>query len=154
MHLECFEKENFDLLLMIGEINNIFVMHTNCLTHVFLISVLVRALITIHNFGTLAFELVTSILKKMNESSSSAVLSSQERVNGHQEGYRWPQRHWYVKCGFAGEKFSTSVFSCVVGILMLKYEEPLLKQKLKVNAYVSLFGKQRERRRLYGNERV
>uniref|UniRef100_A0A251UDW6 Uncharacterized protein n=1 Tax=Helianthus annuus TaxID=4232 RepID=A0A251UDW6_HELAN len=57
--------------------------------------VLVRALITIHNFGTLAFELVNK--HKMNESSSSPVLSSQARVNGQQKGYRCPQGHWGPK---------------------------------------------------------
>ncbi|MFS7963527.1 putative post-transcriptional gene silencing PAZ-Argonaute family [Helianthus anomalus] len=56
--------------------------------------ILVRALITIHNFGTLAFELVN---KHMNESSSSPVLSSQARVNGQQKGYRCPQGHWGPK---------------------------------------------------------
>lgn len=39
----------------------------------------------------------------------------------------------YVKCGFAGENFPTSVFPCVVGRPMLRYEETLLEQELKVN---------------------
>ncbi|XVF13881.1 hypothetical protein REPUB_Repub09cG0007300 [Reevesia pubescens] len=37
----------------------------------------------------------------------------------------------YVKCGFAGENFPTSVFPCVVGIPMLRYEESLMEQELK-----------------------
>ncbi|KAI7741923.1 hypothetical protein M8C21_024302 [Ambrosia artemisiifolia] len=37
----------------------------------------------------------------------------------------------YVKCGFAGENFPTSVFPCVVGRPMLRYEETLLEQELK-----------------------
>lgn len=43
----------------------------------------------------------------------------------------------YVKCGFAGENFPTSVFPCVVGRPMLRYEESLMEQDLKVN--VSLY---------------
>ena len=39
----------------------------------------------------------------------------------------------YVKCGFAGENFPTSVFPCVVGRPMLRYEESLMEQDLKVN---------------------
>lgn len=38
----------------------------------------------------------------------------------------------YVKCGFAGENFPTSVFPCVVGRPMLRYEESLTEQALKV----------------------
>ncbi|KAH0656029.1 hypothetical protein KY285_030911 [Solanum tuberosum] len=38
----------------------------------------------------------------------------------------------YVKCGFSGENFPTSVFPCVVGMPMLRYEEPLMEQNLKV----------------------
>lgn len=38
----------------------------------------------------------------------------------------------YVKCGFAGENFPTSVFPCVVGRPMLRYEESLTEQELKV----------------------
>lgn len=38
----------------------------------------------------------------------------------------------YVKCGFAGENFPTSVFPCVVGRPMLRYEESLVEQELKV----------------------
>ncbi|XLR69531.1 hypothetical protein HN51_016629 [Arachis hypogaea] len=37
----------------------------------------------------------------------------------------------YVKCGFAGENFPTSVFPCVVGRPMLRYEESLTEQSLK-----------------------
>ncbi|KAK9061279.1 hypothetical protein SSX86_018459 [Deinandra increscens subsp. villosa] len=37
----------------------------------------------------------------------------------------------YVKCGFAGENFPTSVFPCVVGRPTLRYEETLLEQELK-----------------------
>ncbi|MCD7472884.1 Actin- protein 2 [Datura stramonium] len=37
----------------------------------------------------------------------------------------------YVKCGFAGENFPTSVFPCVVGRPMLRYEESLMEQDLK-----------------------
>ncbi|KAJ0053367.1 hypothetical protein Pint_03036 [Pistacia integerrima] len=37
----------------------------------------------------------------------------------------------YVKCGFAGENFPTSVFPCVVGRPMLRYEESLMEQELK-----------------------
>ncbi|KAF1865337.1 hypothetical protein Lal_00004711 [Lupinus albus] len=37
----------------------------------------------------------------------------------------------YVKCGFAGENFPTSVFPCVVGRPMLRYEESLTEQHLK-----------------------
>ncbi|GAU23203.1 hypothetical protein TSUD_172310 [Trifolium subterraneum] len=37
----------------------------------------------------------------------------------------------YVKCGFAGENFPTSVFPCVVGRPMLRYEESLTEQELK-----------------------
>ncbi|GFP99004.1 actin-related protein 2 [Phtheirospermum japonicum] len=36
----------------------------------------------------------------------------------------------YVKCGFAGENFPTSVFPCVVGRPMLRYEESLMEQEL------------------------
>ena len=39
----------------------------------------------------------------------------------------------YVKCGFAGENFPTSVFPCVVGRPLLRYEESLMEQQLKVN---------------------
>ncbi|KAL6994500.1 Actin-related protein 2 [Sarracenia purpurea var. burkii] len=39
----------------------------------------------------------------------------------------------YVKCGFAGENFPTSVFPCVVGRPMLRYEESLMEQELKVH---------------------
>ncbi|KAK6912947.1 Actin family [Dillenia turbinata] len=37
----------------------------------------------------------------------------------------------YVKCGFAGENFPTSVFPCVVGRPMLRYEESLTEQQIK-----------------------
>ncbi|CAM8891312.1 unnamed protein product [Rhodiola kirilowii] len=37
----------------------------------------------------------------------------------------------YVKCGFAGENFPTSVFPCVVGRPMLRYGESLTEQELK-----------------------
>ncbi|KAE8689412.1 Actin-related protein 2 [Hibiscus syriacus] len=37
----------------------------------------------------------------------------------------------YVKCGFAGENFPTSVFPCVIGRPMLRYEESLMEQELK-----------------------
>ncbi|KAI3407988.1 uncharacterized protein J3R85_020567 [Psidium guajava] len=37
----------------------------------------------------------------------------------------------YVKCGFAGENFPTSVFPCMVGRPMLRYEESLTEQELK-----------------------
>ncbi|KAL0761541.1 hypothetical protein Bca101_077691 [Brassica carinata] len=37
----------------------------------------------------------------------------------------------YVKCGFAGENFPTSVFPCVVGRPLLRYEESLMEQQLK-----------------------
>ncbi|KAH9791859.1 actin-related protein 2 [Citrus sinensis] len=37
----------------------------------------------------------------------------------------------YVKCGFAGENFPNSVFPCVVGRPMLRYEESLMEQELK-----------------------
>ncbi|KAF9605201.1 hypothetical protein IFM89_014314 [Coptis chinensis] len=37
----------------------------------------------------------------------------------------------YVKCGFAGENFPTSVFPCVVGRPLLRYEESLMEQELK-----------------------
>ncbi|XP_075510862.1 actin-related protein 2-like isoform X5 [Primulina tabacum] len=36
----------------------------------------------------------------------------------------------YVKCGFASENFPTSVFPCVVGRPMLRYEESLLEQEI------------------------
>jgi len=38
----------------------------------------------------------------------------------------------YVKCGFSGENFPTSVFPCVVGRPMLRYEESLTEQEVKV----------------------
>lgn len=38
----------------------------------------------------------------------------------------------YVKCGFAGENFPTSVFPCVVGRPLLRYDESLIEQELKV----------------------
>jgi hypothetical protein len=38
----------------------------------------------------------------------------------------------YVKCGFAGENFPTSVFPCVVGRPLLRYEESLQEQELTV----------------------
>lgn len=41
----------------------------------------------------------------------------------------------YVKCGFAGENFPTAVFPCVVGRRMLRYEESLTEQELKVRQY-------------------
>lgn len=41
----------------------------------------------------------------------------------------------YVKCGFAGENFPTSVFPCVVGRPMLRYEESLMEQDLKVGFF-------------------
>ncbi|XP_047257394.1 actin-related protein 2-like isoform X2 [Capsicum annuum] len=37
----------------------------------------------------------------------------------------------YVKCGFVGENFPTSVFPCVVGRPMLRYEESFIEQDLK-----------------------
>ncbi|KAM7279912.1 hypothetical protein ACFE04_007046 [Oxalis oulophora] len=37
----------------------------------------------------------------------------------------------YVKCGFAGENFPASVFPCVVGRPMLRYEESLMEQQVK-----------------------
>ncbi|KAJ0972537.1 hypothetical protein J5N97_020496 [Dioscorea zingiberensis] len=37
----------------------------------------------------------------------------------------------YVKCGFAGENFPSSVFPCVVGRPLLRYEESLMEQELK-----------------------
>nr|GMC55657.1 actin-related protein 2 [Ipomoea batatas] len=37
----------------------------------------------------------------------------------------------YVKCGFANENFPTSVFPCVVGRPMLRYEESLMEQDIK-----------------------
>ncbi|WVZ04735.1 hypothetical protein V8G54_018081 [Vigna mungo] len=37
----------------------------------------------------------------------------------------------YVKCGFSGENFPTSVFPCVVGRPMLRYEESLTEQEVK-----------------------
>nr|GMC69202.1 actin-related protein 2 [Ipomoea batatas] len=37
----------------------------------------------------------------------------------------------YVKCGFANENFPTSVFPCVVGRPMLRYEESLMEQYIK-----------------------
>ncbi|CAN1147655.1 Actin-related protein 2 [Linum perenne] len=36
----------------------------------------------------------------------------------------------YVKCGFAGENFPTSVFPCVVGRPMLRFEESLMEHQL------------------------
>ncbi|KAG7033376.1 Actin-related protein 2 [Cucurbita argyrosperma subsp. argyrosperma] len=39
----------------------------------------------------------------------------------------------YVKCGFAGENFPTSVFPCVVGRPLLRYEESLIEQELKID---------------------
>ncbi|KAM0954695.1 hypothetical protein TB2_022827 [Malus domestica] len=36
----------------------------------------------------------------------------------------------YVKCGFAGENFPTSVFPCVVGRPLLRYEESLMEQEI------------------------
>ncbi|KAH0743679.1 hypothetical protein KY290_031672 [Solanum tuberosum] len=39
----------------------------------------------------------------------------------------------YVKCGFSGENFPTSVFPCVVGMPMLRYEESLMEQNLKID---------------------
>jgi actin-related protein 2 len=44
----------------------------------------------------------------------------------------------YVKCGFAGENFPTSVFPCVVGRPLLRYEESLMEQQVKVCRYVTL----------------
>lgn len=38
----------------------------------------------------------------------------------------------YVKCGFAGENFPSSVFPCVVGRPLLRYEESLTEQEVKV----------------------
>lgn len=38
----------------------------------------------------------------------------------------------YVKCGFAGDNFPTAVFPCMVGRPMLRYEEDLGEQELKV----------------------
>ncbi|KAI8032196.1 Actin-related protein 2 [Camellia lanceoleosa] len=37
----------------------------------------------------------------------------------------------YVKCGLPGENFPTSVFPCMVGRPMLRYEESLMEQELK-----------------------
>lgn len=43
----------------------------------------------------------------------------------------------YVKCGFAGENFPTSVFPCVVGRPMLRYEESLMEHQLKVKKHLN-----------------
>ncbi|KAJ0972542.1 hypothetical protein J5N97_020501 [Dioscorea zingiberensis] len=51
----------------------------------------------------------------------------------------------YVKCGFAGENFPSSVFPCVVGRPLLRYEESLMEQELKdtmVGAACSEFSNQ------------
>lgn len=40
-----------------------------------------------------------------------------------------------MKCGFAGENFPTSVFPCVVGRPLLRYEESLMEQEIKVNTF-------------------
>lgn len=45
----------------------------------------------------------------------------------------------YVKCGFAGENFPTSVFPCVVGRPMLRYEESLMEEQLKVKTFCWTF---------------
>ncbi|TQD90043.1 hypothetical protein C1H46_024358 [Malus baccata] len=42
----------------------------------------------------------------------------------------------YVKCGFAGENFPTSVFPCVVGRPLLRYEESLMEQEIKVDTLI------------------
>lgn len=44
----------------------------------------------------------------------------------------------YVKCGFAGENFPTSVFPCVVGRPLLRYEESLIEQELKVGDWLKV----------------
>ena len=44
-----------------------------------------------------------------------------------------------MKCGFAGENFPTSVFPCVVGRPLLRYEESLMEQQLKVRPTLWLF---------------
>ncbi|XP_057489307.1 actin-related protein 2-like [Actinidia eriantha] len=46
----------------------------------------------------------------------------------------------YIKCGFAGENFPTSVFPCVVGRPMLRYEESLMEQELKLYQHTVLSG--------------
>ncbi|KAK1562598.1 hypothetical protein Q3G72_014628 [Acer saccharum] len=45
----------------------------------------------------------------------------------------WDNGAGYVKCGFAEENFPTSVFPCVVGRPMLRYEESLMEQELKMH---------------------
>lgn len=50
----------------------------------------------------------------------------------------------YVKCGFSGENFPTAVFPCVVGRPMLRYEESLMEQELKVWLFIGkpfIYGK-------------
>jgi hypothetical protein len=44
----------------------------------------------------------------------------------------------YVKCGFAGENFPTSVFPCVVGRPLLRYEESLQEQEVTVCVQISI----------------
>lgn len=46
----------------------------------------------------------------------------------------------YVKCGFASENFPTSVFPCVVGRPMLRYEESLLEQEITVGFISFTYG--------------
>ncbi|KAK0583863.1 hypothetical protein LWI29_004158 [Acer saccharum] len=50
----------------------------------------------------------------------------------------WDNGAGYVKCGFAGENFPTSVFPCVVGRPMLRYKESLMEQELKVHSFSTL----------------
>ena len=38
----------------------------------------------------------------------------------------------FVKCGFAGDNFPRAVFPCMVGRPMLRYEEEISSQQLKV----------------------
>lgn len=54
----------------------------------------------------------------------------------------------YVKCGFAGENFPTSVFPCVVGRPMLRYEESLMDQELTVILFFNVQGMGVEENRL------
>jgi actin-related protein 2 len=40
----------------------------------------------------------------------------------------------FVKCGFAGDNFPAAVFPCLVGRPMLRYEENLGDQELRVSS--------------------
>lgn len=40
----------------------------------------------------------------------------------------------FVKCGFAGDNFPAAVFPCLVGRPMLRYEENLGDQALRVSS--------------------